>query len=375
MTATFSVHARVSGLDPLAIGTLTGAAGLLQIGAAIPIGLLSDRIGRRRLIFAGHAAFAVSMAYMAFAGRFLPLLLGRLLFTLGSTAIFQVGSARLGDIVVSRLRHCAFGLLSATMGLGFGIGPFLGGLLSDTLGHALTYLLASSLSLSALFVVQFCVGQGSRPRASYGMCQGLRRGFADMARSPDLLLVTFANMIAGVTFAGTLGTFLPLYGRDIRISQTAIGTMFAVRSCVSAFGRLPASILARRFGNHTFLLLGLACDSAAMFGIWAANRPSVILVMLVVEGLAYGGFIVAGQTYVATHTTDENRGTVGGIYAMASGTAATFAPFALGVVAERWDVRSVFAASGVIVAAGFAAFATGLWLVNLRPRQAPVLGQ
>ena len=57
MSATFSIHAKVSGLDPVSIGTLAAAGGFVALGVTIPVGVLSDRIGRKRVIGTGHAFF------------------------------------------------------------------------------------------------------------------------------------------------------------------------------------------------------------------------------------------------------------------------------------------------------------------------------
>jgi MFS family permease len=211
MTSTFSIHAKASELAPVAIGSLVAVAGFVQLGATIPVGLLSDRVGRKRVIGAGHAFFALSTAMLAFAGSLLPLLAGRILFTLGSVSVLQTGSARLGDITPPHLRHTAFGLLSTVMGLGFGVGPFVGGLLTDLVGHLLTYLLVTGVATFALLLVVRKLEAGTQGgRARSGVVRGLLDGGAQMLRPTDLMLVTLANMMAGVTFVGTIGTFLPL---------------------------------------------------------------------------------------------------------------------------------------------------------------------
>ena len=125
----------------------------------------------------------------------------------------------------------------------------------------------------------------------------------------------------------------------------------------------------RHLGNHVYLLLGLFAEATCMFLLWTARSQATILAVLACEGLAYAGFMVAGQTYLAARTTEANRGTVGGIYAMAAGLASTLSPFALGVVAERWSLRTVFAASGAILGTGFLLFAAGFLALRSRLRE------
>jgi YNFM family putative membrane transporter len=187
--------------------------------------------------------------------------------------------------------------------------------------------------------------------------------------TPDLLLVTFANMMMGLTFSSALGTFLPLYCRELALSQTTIGTMFAIRSGVSALGRMPNSLLAQKIGSLPVMLVALALDAVAMFGICSTGNPGSIVILLAMDGLAYGGFVVAGQTYVSNRTTTANRGATGGAYAMAAGIAGTAGPFILGMVAERWGLRFVFGATGAALGLGATVFAIGI--VALRGKRLP----
>jgi MFS family permease len=140
--------------------------------------------------------------------------------------------------------------------------------------------------------------------------------------------------------------------------------MFGIRSWVSALGRIPASGAVKRVGNHVYLLFGLFAESVCMLLLWRAHSKAAIMVLLACEGLAYADFMVAGQTYLASRTTEANRGTVGGIHAMVSGLGGTLAPFAFGVVAERWSLRAVFAASSATLGTGAVLFAVGLWLIR-----------
>lgn len=70
--------------------------------------------------------------------------------------------------------------------------------------------------------------------------------------------------------------------------------------------------------------------------------------------------MVAGLTYVANHTTAENRGGAGGVYAMASGVGASVSPWILGMVAERWGLRAVFFATGTTLTVGLLIFTLGV---------------
>lgn len=366
--STFSVYASLCGANVESIGLINTAGGFVLLGTSLPLGLVADRIGRSRMVACGVAVFVALMVLLAFACGAWALWTGRILFALGNVAVFQVGNALLGDLTRPEQRNRAFGLYSTCMGLGFGLGPYLGGILTDRFGHATAYLCASAVGVVALgaAVRTFSVHPWSAPGERRPKVP-LLAGFHLIFGKPDLLLVTFANLLAGLTFAGTITTFLPLYGQELRLSATTVGTMFALRSGISAFGRLPSAFVSDRFGNIPVMVIAMLADIALMFGIFLTRDPSTIMVLLALDGLAGGGFVVAGQTYVQNHTNSANRGATGAVYSMASAFSSTVSPFFLALVAQRWGLNMVFASTGAVLAAGFAVFAGGnLWLRSRR---------
>ena len=142
--------------------------------------------------------------------------------------------------------------------------------------------------------------------------------------------------------------------------KAAIGSMFAVRAGVSAVGRITSSLFARRVEYLYVMTVALIIIAAATFGVGTTTSRGVITAFLSLEGVAYGGFMVAGLTYVANHTTAVNRGGAGGVYAMASGFGASVSPWILGIVAEQLGLRAVFFATGATLSVGVLIFALGV---------------
>ncbi len=366
--ASFSIYARTAGMSLPAIGAATTVAGLVQLTVAIPFGLLSDRFGRSGFIIAGVAAITLNMFVMACSPSLWLLPLCPVINGLAVTIIFQLGHAHMGDITTPAQRSLAFGLNSSAMALGFGVGPYAGGLLVDRYGYASAYLCVALIGCVCLLPALAC-RRGWAPvrRSGNG---ALLSGVRLMIRQPDLRLVAFGNLLLGMTFTGILSTFFPLYGKELFLTQAAIGSMFVVRSFVSAAGRIANSLLVRRVGSLSVMVVALLFIDVAVFGIGATTRPGVMTTFLALEGLAYGGFMVAGLTYVANHTTEANRGAAGGVYAMASALGGSIAPWILGLVAEQWGVRSVFFVTGATLAVGLLIFASGVAALKRAP--APV---
>jgi MFS family permease len=356
---TFPLRARALGLDLATIGQLPASSGFVSLCLALPLGLLSDRVGRRPVIVGGLCAFAVGMACIG-AARGLPLLLvGCLLFGAAGPATFQIGAALVGDVTTPGQRALAFGLYTTAMGAGFTVGPLLGGQVAARVGTGAAFGVGAGIALGAGLLARLAL-PGPRPETAATTPGRSLRGILALARRPDLGLACLGTLLMSWTFNGAISTFFPLYGDALGLSAATIGALFALRALVSAFGRLPNGLLARAVGNGAVMLAALVLDALAILALAFAREPWALAVLLVGDGLAFGAYLVAGQTFVADRTTVENRGAAVGLYAMAGSVAAIAAPATLGAVAARWGLAAPFGTTGVLLAVGAAVVAAGL---------------
>jgi MFS family permease len=231
--SSFSIYARLSGMSLVLLGAVSTLAGIIQFGVALPVGLLSDRVGRPHLIMAGVVALIFSMLNLANFTSTPLLVLSLVLNGLAGVAVFQIGHAHLGDITTPAQRPLGFGLITTAMALGFGLGPLFGGALIDRFGYHAAYHCGAASGLAAL-AFALATLQRRKQKGRRLTASGLLAGVRLMIGRSDLRLVAFGNMLIGITFAGTLATFLPLYGKELHLTQAAIGSMFAVRAGVSA---------------------------------------------------------------------------------------------------------------------------------------------
>jgi DHA1 family tetracycline resistance protein-like MFS transporter len=110
-------------------GFLMFAYAAMQFLFAPMVGNLSDKYGRRRVILISLVGFAVDYVILALAHNYMLLLVGRILSGI-TGASFTAATAYIADISTKETRAKNFGLIGAAFGLGFIIGPALGGLLS-----------------------------------------------------------------------------------------------------------------------------------------------------------------------------------------------------------------------------------------------------
>ena len=137
------------------IGALAALYAAMQFVFAPVLGALSDRLGRRPVLLASLAGAAVNYLFLAFAPKLWMLFLGRAIAGLTS-ANLSVAQAYITDITPESERARRFGLFNAMFGIGFVVGPILGGALGD---HwlRLPFVIAAALNGCNLLLALFAL--------------------------------------------------------------------------------------------------------------------------------------------------------------------------------------------------------------------------
>jgi MFS family permease len=371
ITPTFSLFAQDLGLSLAALGVLNTLGGATQFLVSAPLGVLSDRVGRTRVIIGGFLVFATAVLLYASATGPALLVAGRVLQGVAGIAAFQIGIAYLGDITKPGKRAVAFGSYTTAMGLGFTVGPLLGGFVAEHWGTRVSYAVGAGIALGGAALAWRVLHDPPAPStraARASLLDGLRFSL----RRRELLLVSFGNLLVSLTFAGAVSTFFPIYAKDAGLTEATIGTLFAVRAFVSALGRLPNSIVTRKLGDQPVLFGALGLQMLVMFGIARAHGLLPLAALLALEGLAYGAYLVASQTWVADHTEAAWRGAAVGLYSTFGSLGGIIAPLGFGLLADRHGVRSVYIVNGWLLAAGLALSVCGSVAIGREARRRAV---
>lgn len=165
-------------VSPMTIGLAIGIYGLAQAVLQIPLGLLSDRIGRKTVIFLGMTVFAVGSVVAGLATSIEGVIVGRALQ--GAGAVSSAVAALLADVTRDQVRTTAMAIVGVGMGAAFVIALVAGPVVSGWIGVDGIFLLTAVLALLSLPVVGYGVPTPAiRPR--------LASGFSDVLRDGELL--------------------------------------------------------------------------------------------------------------------------------------------------------------------------------------------
>ncbi|MFI5210411.1 MAG: MFS transporter, partial [Gemmatimonadales bacterium] len=230
------------------IGFIVASFSLMQFLLAPWWGRLSDRVGRRPVILVGLAGSALSYLLFAYAGNFWLLLLSRLIAG-GMGATVNVAQAYLADVTPPERRAKAMGLIGAAFGLGFVVGPAIGGLTSR-FGEAVPGLVAAGLSLTNFTLAWFRLPETRVHRPREGTTSGAIHWKLLVAPYAVLLLSTIAFTVMYVVF--------PLYvERTLGYDRHQTAYLFVLLGFVTAVvqGGLVGRLV-QRFGERRLMEAG-----------------------------------------------------------------------------------------------------------------------
>ena len=190
------------GAGAVGVGLILTIYALAQFIFTPVLGTLSDRYGRRPVILASLLIEALSLALSALAGSLAILLVARFIGGLGAS---NIGSAQavVADVTPVERRARGMGLIGAAIGLGFVVGPALGGLLAP-LGPAVPFWVAMSVALAnALLVLRFLPETRHVRETSYSVENAASSQLTQSARPVERKITfSFTNQGMGVIFVG-----------------------------------------------------------------------------------------------------------------------------------------------------------------------------
>ncbi len=284
--------AREYHLDARQIGLLFAAYPMCQLVAGPVLGRLSDRFGRRPVLIASQAGTALSFLILGLSRDFPTMLLARMLDGASGGNIL-VAQAYVADVTTPQNRSRGLGLIGMAFGVGFVLGPLLGGLLLDErlpIAAAwrlrVPFLVGAGFSTLALLLVLTRLPESLPADASARRAARVLtwRGLMETVRQPTIGLLVGVGFLAVLSFASLEGTF----SRYLRLRmgwqprQAAYGFAFLGLTSAMVQGGLIRRLVPR-FGETRLIIAGLATLAAGMACLaLAENLPALFTAILIV---------------------------------------------------------------------------------------------
>jgi multidrug resistance protein len=274
------------GANAVGVGLILTVYALAQFIFTPVLGSLSDRYGRRPIIIASLSIEALSFALSALANTLPFLLLARFIGGLGAS---NIGSAQavVSDVTPAKDRARGMGLIGAAIGLGFVVGPALGGLLAP-LGPALPFWVAMGVAIANMLLVFFFLPETRNRQASTQASESregnafvLLAGWRQALRNATVARLVIINLLFTVAFTA-METIFPLFTQHV-FGWTAMqnGYVFTYIGFVIVImqGGLVGQLV-KRFGERSLLIAGLIMLGAGLALLSFSTQLALLLIAL-----------------------------------------------------------------------------------------------
>lgn len=363
--------ARDFGAGDFTAAALAAVYSLMQF-LCVPLwGRVSDRVGRRPVLVWSIAASALGMVFLGLAQNLTTVFLARL-WSGAATANIAVAQAYIADVTEPHERSKGMGVIGVGFGLGFMIGPFIGGELGrfHVMGHqgTLPAFVSGALSLiNLVFALRYLpesLPQQNRT-ARLGKLTLIDVGaLRELGRYPGVGLVLLITFNAIFWFAGVQAIFRLFTLDAFQMTVAGTGRMLGLVGLVSVIvqggliGRLN-----RRYGEVRLLFAGLALMSLGfvLHGLSVGLGTGVFIVAAAVSAVGTGLHMPSVSSYLSRRVGPGQQGISLGLMQSAGALARATGPLLWGVLYEGLGLRLPF----YIAAAALAAL---LLLVPRLPR-------
>lgn len=348
------LFARSFGVGAATIGLTLSFFALARLVLNVPLGVLSDRHGRKLLLVAGPVVTALGMIGSGFAGDIGTLLVWRVVAGAGSAMYMTGAQVYLIDISTPENRARFIATNQGALLLGVGIGPAIGGLLADWLGfRAPFFVVGVSAFVAAVYAWRrlpetkhLAVQAAPKERV-----QGERRAWVTLMLSRDFLAVSLVTMAIFFTRTGSRLTLMPLLGVDrLGLSASALGLVFTAMSLINMVGIAPAAWLADTVGRKWAIVPSGLITAAALALLAVAGNLPVFLAGAMLLAVATSIAGPAPAAYAADIAPPALRGLSMGLYRSAGDVGFVIGPPLLGAIADSASIEWGLAANGVLVA-------------------------
>ena len=303
------LYAEGMGASGVALGLIFSAFSLTRSFLNPFIGRMSDQWGRKLFLSAGLFLYGVASIGFLMVTTVRGLILVRVLQGASAGFIIPVAFAYVGDIAPEGQEGKIVSTFSTALFAGFGVGPFLGGLIMRFWSITANFYLMIILSLTAFLIVLFLLPElGQHQRKA----RGALPKFSEILKSANMWAL-FLFRFAGAMARGVMMTFLPVVAvRYAVMSPDQIGIAISSNTLIMAFLQTPFGRLSDRMDRFKMVIVGSALSGGLMLvfphvrsfwpilgsclimGAAASWAMPAAMALCVAEGRIYGQGSVTG---------------------------------------------------------------------------------
>lgn len=341
-------YAERFGANGVQVGLMFATFSIAQMVFAPVLGRISDRVGRKPVIVFSLIGTAVGSVVTGAAGALWVLFLGRALDG-ASGASVAVAQGAVADIAPPEQRAKLMGMMGAAFGVGFVVGPALGGLAALG-GPHVPFFVAGAIAAVNAVVAIFRLPE-TKPDTTHVHATHGRRS----ALSPALQRFAIVGFLSMLGFAGFESTF-SLWGKEqfgFTEGSASLVFVFVGVTLVAVQGGLIGPLTAK-WGSRKLLRIGLTLVAIGLLLLSVTSSWVLLFVALFLLSIGQGFSGPSGGALVAEIAPVERRGEAIGYQQSTAAFGRIAGPVMAGALFDHVGISAPFAISGVLIVAAVA---------------------
>jgi DHA1 family multidrug resistance protein-like MFS transporter len=341
---------RSMGVPVSTVGFIAAASTVVGIIVSLPAGILSDIIGRRRVILMAAIVFATApFLYLLIASPW-QLVLVRIYHGLATAILGPVAMAAVAD-TFEKGRGERMGWYSSATMVGRFLAPFVGGILifgqdfrwvylADGFAGVLALVAAIRLPLAAA-TSGSAWGAFKQQRSKYG------QEIAFVFRHLGILATSVIEAVQYFAY-GSIETFLPIYlNEKLGYPAWEIGLLFTVQILAATLTKPIMGRLSDRYGRIPMIVSGLVLGGITTATMLLSSNYLVIIVLIAMFGLGLATVTASTSALVADFSRSQSRGSALGILSSIMDIGHSSGPMVTGVLIGAYSYQLTFGIVGI----------------------------
>lgn len=347
------IYSQSLGATGIWLGAIFSGFSLARIIFMPLVGRLSDKRGRKVFITSGLLFYSLLSLGYILAQNLPQLIAVRFLHGIASAMVVPIAMAYIGEMSPPGKEGKYLGTFNIALFFGFGMGPLLGGVVTDKFSQSTSFLAMGGLSLISFLAVLFFL-----PKLNKYQTRPLTKPISFKLLLKDKIFKGLVIFRSVSSFGrGLVMTFLPIFAISHRINLTQIGVLISSTIILNSILQYPFGKMADRYDKIRLLLLGSGISSFILFLIPLGDTFLKLFLIALALGVGGGISIPAGTALAAiVGKKKSGLGSAMGIYNMAMSAGLIFGPLTGGVIQGFWGINLVFILGGLISIFGIISF-------------------
>jgi len=331
---------QLTGYSPLWLGVAIGAYGLTQALLQIPMGILSDKYGRKPVILVGLLIFLAGSVVAALSTSIYGVVIGRALQGMGAIASAILALA--ADLTREEQRPKVMATIGMFIGLSFTFAMILGPIVADLFGLSGLFWFTGALTIVAMFMIQFMVPY-SVNKAPRGDSVALPEQLSKLIRHPQLSRLNWGVFILHMALTACFVT-LPKQFVASGLSLENHWQIYLPTLLGSFFLMVPFMIFAmKKQQEKAMFSAAISLLTCALFLLWLLPSSFWSLVITVVLFFTAFNYLEATMPSILSRIAPAGvKGSVMGIYSSSQFLGAFVGGILGGFIASRFGEQSIF---------------------------------